>query len=48
VVSVNGRAPDQLVWEVGRKAGEAPLLAASGDWVFGRLTASAISGSAAP
>ena len=35
LVSVGGRAPDQLVWELGRKVGKAPILAASGDWILG-------------
>ena len=35
LVGVSGRAPDQLVWELGRKVGEAPILAASGDWILG-------------
>ncbi len=36
LVSVSGRAPDQLVWELGPRSGEPPVLAASGDRVLAR------------
>ncbi len=44
LVWVTGRAPDQLVWELGRKAGEPPVLATRGDWVLGLNMAPTTSG----